>query len=138
MNIVEAYTTIRSVLPKLMVSADYETGGIYVTKGLNSLRHSIIELSKIDFLVEDIVEINDSALFKTHFDVEKLESVEYSHLKGAVTRLRTGLEYLIKYSDQNGSISNENGLFIKLPPITNFEDLSKASNELKKGSRSLS
>ena len=98
--------------------------------GLINLRESIKMLENIVFLTPEVNALKKTSLFESYSDQQYFTSTINSIITNNIAKLKIGIEYLLRYDNQ---IENpENGLFIKLPEIQNFEDLTKVSNELKK------
>jgi hypothetical protein len=133
MNIKETKELLQDCHSKLNFKTTYVTGSTekpYIGNGLIILRECIKMLENIDLLTPEINELKKSILFQTYSDEQYFTASDNTKITIIVDKLKIGIEYLLRYSKQ---IDNpQNGLFIKLPEIQTFEDLSKVSNDLKK------
>lgn len=133
MNVKETKELLQDCYYKLNYKSTYVSGSPekpYVGKDLINLRECIKMLENINLLTPEINELKNSLLFQTYSNEQYFTAVDNSKIAINVDKLKIGIEYLLRYSNQ---IENpENGLFIKLPEIQTFEDLSKVSNDLKK------
>jgi hypothetical protein len=102
----------------------------YLGIDLINLRESIKMLENINIMIPEINEIKKTSLFKSYGNEEYFTSSDDSIIKNYVNKLKIGIEFILRYNNQ---VDNpENGLYIKLPEIQNFDDLAKVSNDLKK------
>jgi hypothetical protein len=133
MNVKETKDLLQNCYSKLNFKTTYVTGSTekpYIAQDLIILRECINRLENIDLLTPEINELKKSMLFQTYSDEQYFTASDNSKITINVDKLKIGIEFLLRYGNQ---IENpENGLFIKLPEIQNFEDLSKVSNDLKK------
>lgn len=133
MNIKETAEIFKQNYDNLIFKSEYNSGNSekpYTAKDLTKLREAVLNLENIDIISSEINEIKKTLLFANYKDQEIFSHVQNSIISENVFKLKTGLEFLIRYNSQI-EIS-ENGLFIKLPEIQNFDDLSKVSNDFKK------
>lgn len=133
MNVKENKQLLEYSYSKLNFKSNYVSGSNekpYIANDLINLRENINLLDGIHILAPEIIELKKTSLFKSYSDEQYFTSIENSLISNNITKLKIGIEYLLR---NNSQIENpENGLFIKLPEIQNFEDLSKVSNDLKK------
>jgi hypothetical protein len=105
----------------------------YRWKNLIELRKSLNNLSKIEFLREEIENFKlASPLFGTSSDTLLISSSDDTKAYNFINSLKTGLYYLEGYVSNSLKVTPHNTVAIKLPEIKSFEDLAKVSNELKK------
>lgn len=101
----------------------------YFATNLSTLREAILNLDDIEILEKEIEDLKDTSLFKHSGDSDFFTVSEEVKIKNAISRLRIGIDFLLRYEQQIPFPNN--GLNIKLPEIDNFDDLSKASRDLK-------
>ena len=98
--------------------------------GLNNIRFIINNLSKLGLFEQIIEPLKDSVIFTTGNDYMVIQSNEGGPINNRLTTLKTlvsnFLDVLLK------TVPNEdiNSINIKLPPISDFDQLSKVAREI--------
>lgn len=133
MHIRESIDKIEKVINQLKFDSNYVTGNQetpYLAKNLNSLRNAIQSLENIDVIKPEIQNLLNSEIFKNHKDENLFSSSQNSVISTSIKTIQEGFK-LLKRHYQHSLPENED-LYIKLPEIETFDELSKVSNELKK------
>jgi hypothetical protein len=137
MNLIE----IKDIIKNNIIGIDYQSRYIsttsngpsqYEARNLNQLRRSLLNVSSIPYISREINSLKESWLFKSTNDVVQVESSEDTKVTGLVTRIKIGLEFLLRMLDENNYNEKSEIIYTKLPEIKTFEDLSRFSNDLKK------
>lgn len=100
--------------------------------GLTSFRKAINELEKTGLLNNEIKALRNSALFTTAKDSVVININEGRTVKTQIEELSKIIGALNFTISEIGGDVSENSVSIKLPPIKDFEDLSKVSTEFHK------
>ena len=118
----------------LQVQSGENGGKPYLVSDIFNLKKGIELLSDIDFLDSYIEDVKaNSGLYETFKDKDNFDSTQDSLLKNNINSLKTGIIFLLNYYDkQTADEKNIEGISVKLPELSSFDDLSKISNELKK------
>lgn len=135
MNITEHYSEIIEGLENLKYKSEYVTNAgdnPYKVQNLNLLRQITLTLENVPFINEEITAIRNSWLFQFTGDSMLINSTNNSSLSNIVAVVRLKLSVLKDIVDDAGFIGKEDVLFIKLPELSSFDELSKASTDLKK------
>lgn len=133
MNIKEIESLIQENSPKLYFKSDYSSGNTskpYKAISLSSLREAINSLSEIDLIKPEIDKLKNSTLYNNYKDEDIFDVTDHTLISSNVMKIRTGLEFLLRYNQQNEA--PKNGLFIRLPDIATFDDLERTACDLKK------
>lgn len=133
MHLREAINKIQNHLENLTYTSTYDfekKDTNNKANNLDKLREAIIELEDIHILDEEIKKLKNSSLFKTSKDEYYFTSSEDKLIKESISIIKNGFTFLKRMYYDN--LASEDDLYIKLPEIENFDDLSKLSNELKK------
>lgn len=130
----EIYEIAIDLLPNLKYESDYISGldAPYKVSQAENLRNSINTISKIDFLNNNVNKIKQTALFKTLDNEVYVKSHDHLTIQGFVDYVRTGLSFFVQNYQYSNVYETEDALLIKLPPLDNFDDLSKISSAFKK------
>lgn len=138
MGIRENYKLLETGLKNLNYKREYisgESGGKpYKISNIHNLKKAIEILSEVDFLdgyTKDL--IKNSGLFSTFKDEDMFNSQQDTVISRNVDFLRTGIIFLLDYFNKSTLKEKDiQGVSIKLPELSNFDELSKISNDLKK------
>ncbi|MFC5044693.1 hypothetical protein ACFSTE_22440 [Aquimarina hainanensis] len=99
---------------------------------LVGFRKAINKLEKTGLLIDEINELRSSAIFTTNKDRISLNINEARPLKAKLENLINLVGSLSKSFKEITGETNENSISIKLPEVTDFEDLSKFSSDFHK------
>lgn len=99
---------------------------------LNSFRSAINKLEITDTLPKEIDNVYSSAIYKTNKDYIILNGGEAINLKTQLDNLIVIVRSLYNSFKKIGGKLSMNSISIKLPKITDFEDLSKFSSDFHK------
>ncbi|PIF71160.1 hypothetical protein [Flavobacterium sp. 2] len=133
MNLVEIEDKIINNYNKLKYNSSYVSNAgdtSYVGKDLIQLREAIREFQDLELIKEELNAINQTPLLSTYGDQEMFTPSQNASLSRNIDSIRIGLDFLLRYKTQ--ITKPQHGLYIKLPEIVNFEDLTKVANDLKK------
>lgn len=101
-------------------------------KNLIGLRKAINKLETTGLLTEEVKMLRSTAIFTTNKDIVTLNTAEAKQLKVKLDNLIRLVGSLNSSFEEIGGEVNENSISIKLPKITDFEDLSKFSSDFHK------
>jgi len=135
MNLLEFYPKITNGLDKLHYGAT--TTGPFpdtpnLVNNLKEIRASIKALDGVPFLETEIQELFNSWIFKNSDDGRYVNNSDHYGVLSLINLTRTKLEMLKEIVERSSLFGKEDLLFIKLPELDTFEELSRASNDLKK------
>lgn len=99
---------------------------------LTGLRKALNKLETTGLLTEEIKELRSTAIFTTNKDNVTLNTAEARQLKIKLDNLVRLVGSLNSSFEEIGGEVSENSISIKLPEITDFEDLSKFSSDFHK------
>ncbi|MBC5864441.1 hypothetical protein [Flavobacterium turcicum] len=129
----EITSQLQKVYPQLnWVSESVQINGttFYNVSNLNLLRNGIIELEKMGLfknLVESLVE---SVIFTTGNDSLRIQSIENNGISNNIKLLKTLIENFLDVLHQTVPEESLQSINIKMPPVNDFDDLSKVSREI--------
>lgn len=135
MNFIEFHSTIEKNLPFLNFTTKYDNSNQdspYLAIGLSDFRRALNNIEEIPYISEEINQFKNSEIFKSSRDEVRLTSSEDTHLKGASSRLKIKLNTFLEIAEQSKLFGSPDTLYIKIPEIGSFDDLSKYANDLKK------
>ncbi|WPO78638.1 hypothetical protein [Flavobacterium sp. KACC 22761] len=133
MNLTELEDRIKNNYYKLIYKSSYVSSASdksYVGTNLIELRQALKEFEGVEIIDNELNLIKSTSLFSSYNDEEMFTSKENMIIDKNVEAIRIGLEFLLRYKIQ--ITKPDHGLYIKLPEVINFEDLSKVANDLKK------
>jgi len=133
MHIRESIDRLEKGVNSLTYNPTYVTGNQetpYHAKNLNSLRNVIKNLEGIDIIKPEIEVLLNSDLFKNHNNEDFFTSSQNSVITSSIKTIHEGFK-IIKRQYQN-NLPDLDDIYIKLPDLDNFDELSKVSTELKK------
>ncbi|MDG2436968.1 MAG: hypothetical protein P8L89_07710, partial [Polaribacter sp.] len=99
---------------------------------LTGLRKALNKLETTGLLTEEIKEFRSTAIFTTNKDNVTLNTAEARQLKIKLDNLIRLVGSLNSSFEEIGGEVSENSISIKLPEITDFDDLSKFSSDFHK------
>jgi hypothetical protein len=105
----------------------------YKWSDLFVLRRTLNAFSQIEFINTEIIQLKESALFSTTADEMTISSEDDTKIFTVLNSLRTGLQYILRSLKSKEKYSTVDAIMIKLPETKTFEDLTKISNDLKRG-----
>lgn len=133
MHLKEAIDKIKKNVDKLFYTSDYDYNkkdSPYKAKNLENLRATIENLEDVEIINNEITNLKKSGLFASRKDEMYFTNQEDATIKSNIAVINNGFKLLTRMYESN--IADDDDLYIKLPELENFDDLSKISNELKR------
>lgn len=135
MNLFEFYPTLINSLEKLTLKSErfgsFPDRPNYVS-GLLSLRSVIYSLDSIPILQKELQEIYSTWLFDDASDTKFISNDNNQSLITLISLLKLKILTVTEIIESSDYFGKDNLLYIKLPELNNFEDLSKTSSDLKR------
>ena len=136
MNINESGSLIRKYIKDLEISLIEIPGTsptVYNVKNVNKVRNALVHLKDIPFIKPEIEGLLNSWILTSTTDEVNISGLQYANIADKFNKLKAGLEYVLRIANSSDYSKDKEVLYIKLPELKTFDDLSKASNDLKKG-----
>ena len=132
----ELLSILRSIDYKSSFESSTAQGNLnYKIANLNELRINLLKLEKLD-LPENVLgyisTIKSTPIFQTNYDTINVSSSDDTKIKDNINYLKVALATMINSNKKVVEKSSEDVIFIGLPEIDDFNELSKVSNELRK------
>ena len=136
MNLLEVRSTINENISDLTYRSSYQSGNDktpYAVSGLQKLRSALNGLKTIPFIQAELDTLKSSWLYATYTDEAQVSSTDNSLVSSLISKIKIGLEFLLRTMEISEYAHLPETLYIKLPETKTFDELAKVSNDLKKG-----
>jgi hypothetical protein len=133
MNLLEVKDILRNNLTGIEYKSRYLANNKYEASNLKTLRDSLNNVSSIDYIQPELESLKSTWLFDSYSDTIQIESPDDTKVSSLVSRIKIGLQFLLRVLENNNHSNKDDVVYIKLPEIKSFEELSRVSNDLKKG-----
>ncbi|KQB38023.1 hypothetical protein RCH33_2367 [Flavobacterium daejeonense] len=136
MNFIEYYKEIEEILPDLKFSANYVSNNEtynYEVKDLKKLRRAINQIEHIPFIQNEIYKLKKTRLFESLSDTDKLTFIQHNTIDEPLKLITFKLNFIQELAQSSKMFGNDDLLLIRIPEINSFDNLTKFSNDLKKG-----
>ncbi|KAA5549210.1 hypothetical protein [Adhaeribacter rhizoryzae] len=100
---------------------------------LKKLKNVLSNLEYIPFIQEEVEKLKETWIYRSDDDVQFLSANQNGQVQSLVYKIKTGLDYLYRVAEASTFDGSDNLLYIKLPELKSFEELSKVANDFKKG-----
>jgi len=135
MNLVEVYPIILNALKNLDYQSVYVANSgdtPYQAKNLKQTRELLRSIEIVPFIEEPLNAILNSWLFADFSDSKLIASTDNSFVQSYFSIIKIKLSTLKDIVERTNLVGKEDLLFVRLPDLSTFDDLSKASLDLKK------
>jgi hypothetical protein len=135
MNFIEYNPLIIEGIHRLGYTSQYVSNAgdsPYRAQNLNLLRQVLVKLENVPLINTDIEFLKQSWLFGTSSDSLMISISDNSVAQSRVDLIRTKLTVLKELNESTGLLNQDDLLYIKLPELSSFDELSKYANDLKK------
>ncbi|TVZ47444.1 hypothetical protein [Olleya sp. Hel_I_94] len=132
MKIKELKNIFSELVQELTFEYKENPNNVTLFKQLVGLRKAMNKLETTGLLTDEVKEFRSSAIFTTNKDNISLNTSEARQLKTKLDNLIRLVGSLNTSFKEIGGEVNENSISIKLPEVTDFEDLSKFSSDFHK------
>ena len=127
---------IEEVLPELEVIASKRNSSppTFQLSNPEELKNAILEIEKLELLTDVLSELKNQSFYSFNGDVLIIQQEEYIILNKTIPQLRNILEVTAESIEkaQNHEIDSSLVVSIKIPEISDFEELEKTSSKLTK------
>jgi hypothetical protein len=126
-------TKLQNILPRLVWdSQSYTATGnqLYVINNLNELRSIINELKSLNLFNDITSTLFNSAIFTTANDNLRIQPAENSTITSSLNLLKSLIENFLNVLISTVPEESADSINIKLPPVNDFDELSKVSREI--------
>ena len=132
MKIKELRNVFSELMTELSIGFKQNPNNTNEFSKLKNFRNAISKLETTKLLTNETDNIRKSAIFITNNDTTILNSTEGNKLKLQTDNLIKLVKSLNDTFEKLGGEVNDNSVSIKLPEVTDFDDLSKFSSEFHK------
>jgi hypothetical protein len=132
MKIKELRNVFSELMTELSIGFKQNPNNITEFSGLKNFRTAISKLETTKLLTNETNNIRKSAIFITNNDTTTLNSAEGNNLKLQTDNLIKLVKSLNDTFEKLGGEINDNSVSIKLPEVTDFDDLSRFSSDFHK------
>lgn len=137
MNLFEFYQDVTQAIPSLILKSEYLSAGAgdtpYATSNLSALRKAINSVENIKYLQDDITALRETWLYSMGNDSVRVTTVQKNEVQNLLTRLQIKLSTIKDITEDFSDFNRDDLLFVKLPELQSFDELTKFSSDLKKG-----
>lgn len=133
LSLKEITSQLQLIYPKLNWKSQQTTynGSIfYDVSNLDDLRKIIVELKKTGLFQNLVAILENSIIFTTGNDTLRIQSSDNNLISNNISLLKTLIENFLQVLHQTVPKEDLQSINIKLPPINDFDDLSKVSREI--------
>lgn len=126
-------TKLQNILPRLVWESQSHTSTgnqLYVINNLNELRSIINELKSLNLFNDVTLILFNSAIFTTANDNLRVQPGENLTITSSLSLLRSLIENFLNVLISTVPEESVDSINIKLPPINDFDELSKVSREI--------
>jgi len=127
---------IEEILPELEVNASKRNSSPPTFQLTNPeyLKNAVLEIEELDLLHELLVELQKQSFYSFNGESLVIQQAEYNVLNKSIPQLKTILEATANSIEkaQNHEIDNTLNISIRIPEISDFEELEKVSSKLTK------
>jgi len=127
---------IEEILPELEVNASKRNSSPPTFQLTNPeyLKNAVLEIEELDLLPELLVELQKQSFYSFNGESLVIQQAEYNVLNKSIPQLKTILEATANSIEkaQNHEIDNTLNISIRIPEISDFEELEKVSSKLTK------
>lgn len=102
----------------------------YNISSLNTLRNVLLDLESMGIFENLVSKLTSSVIFTTGNDSLRIQSTENSAINSDMRLLKTLIENFLEVLHQTVPQENIDSINIKLPPVNDFDDISKVTREI--------